>query len=62
VRLTRAGDGCRLSVGDTGPGLPPGAETAGFGLTIVRLMAQQLRAELAFEAAQPGLRVLVTAP
>jgi two-component sensor histidine kinase len=62
VRLSRASEGFRLSVGDAGPGLPADADTAGFGLTIVRLMAQQLRAELVFEAAQPGLRAVVTAP
>lgn len=63
VRLRRFGeDGFRLDVADEGPGLPESAESLGFGLTLVRLMAQQLRAELAFEAMQPGLRVVVKAP
>jgi two-component sensor histidine kinase len=60
VTLRRQGHGCRLTVQDAGPGLPEGA--GGFGLTVVRLLAQQLRADLAFEDAQPGLRAVVTAP
>lgn len=62
VTLARRGEGCRLAVEDRGPGLTAEAATAGFGLTMVRLMAQQLRAELAFEDAQPGLRAVVTLP
>jgi two-component sensor histidine kinase len=59
VSLKRDGDGLRLAVGDRGPGLAADREAQGFGLTIVRLMAQQLRAELAFEDAQPGLQAIV---
>jgi len=63
VRLTlrrRGEHGCMLAVEDDGPGLPAGAESAGFGLTMVRLLAQQLNARLAFESSQPGLRAVVT--
>ena len=62
VRLRRLDAGVRLVVEDGGPGLGSDADASGFGLTIVRLMCQQLRAELAFEDAQPGLRAVVTAP
>jgi two-component sensor histidine kinase len=62
VRLRRAGEGCRLEVEDGGPGLTADDADAGFGLTVVRLLVQQLRAELAFEDAQPGLRAVVTVP
>jgi two-component sensor histidine kinase len=60
VTLSRAGEGCRLAVQDGGPGLLDGADGTGFGLTVVRLLVQQLRADLAFEDAQPGLRAVVT--
>jgi len=60
VSLAREGDGFRLAVADRGPGLADPQAAEAFGLTIVRLMAQQLRASLVFEDAQPGLRALVT--
>jgi two-component sensor histidine kinase len=59
VTLRPAGAACRLTVQDDGPGLA--AEATGFGMTVVKLLVQQLRAELAFENAQPGLRAVVTA-
>lgn len=61
VVLRSAGDGFVLTVQDQGPGLPTAADQAGFGLTIVKLLAQQLSAEVAFEDAQPGVRAVVTA-
>jgi two-component sensor histidine kinase len=60
VSLTRRGEGFRLAVTDRGPGLADPEAAAGFGLTIVRLMTLQLRADLIFEDAQPGLRAVVT--
>ena len=62
IVLRRVGGGFVLTVQDQGPGLPAAAEKAGFGLTMVRLLAQQLSASVAFEDAQPGLRAVVTAP
>jgi len=61
VTLRPAGAGFALTVRDWGPGLPPAAEKAGFGLTIVKLLAQQISATVAFEDAQPGLRAVVCA-
>lgn len=61
VALRKAGAGLALSVEDDGPGLPAAAAEAGFGLTMVRLLAQQLNAKLSLEDAQPGLRAVVTA-
>jgi len=60
VTLRQSAGGLRLSVEDDGPGLAPDAEQNGFGLTMVRLMVQQLGATLALEGAQPGLRAVVT--
>lgn len=62
VLLRRAGAGFVLTVQDHGPGLQPDAEQAGFGLTMVKLLAQQLSASVNFEDAHPGLRAVVTVP
>lgn len=60
VRLRREGDGDGfvLSVEDEGPG-PEAATAPGFGLTMVRLLAQQIAAEFTLAAAQPGSRAVV---
>lgn len=64
LRSAAGGGGFVLTVQDHGPGLPEAArrEQAGFGLTMVKLLAQQLSASVAFEDARPGLRAVVTAP
>ncbi|MCR5877518.1 histidine kinase dimerization/phosphoacceptor domain -containing protein [Phenylobacterium sp. J367] len=51
-----------LVVADAGQGLPPAEDRNGFGLTIVNLLTQQLRARLSLEDMQPGLRATVTLP
>ena len=52
-----------IEVCDDGPGLPDSGEfEPGFGLTITNLLAQQLRATLTFESAQPGLRATLKLP
>ena len=61
VELHKTADGFTLTVQDGGPG-PDAAQTAGFGLTIVRLLAQQIGARFAMEDAQPGLRAVVRRP
>lgn len=58
--LQKANGGFKLSVEDDGPGLSPASAGAGFGLTMVRLLAQQLNARFTLEDAQPGLRAVVT--
>jgi len=63
IRLRTDGAGFALTVADKGAGLPPGAsEGGGFGLFMVRLLAQQLGAKVAWEDAQPGLAAVVTVP
>jgi two-component sensor histidine kinase len=62
VGLRRIADTFELSVGDNGVGFPPGPAPTGFGLTVVQLMAQQLRGRLETEATQPGLRLSVCVP
>jgi PAS domain S-box-containing protein len=51
-----------LVVADAGAGMTPEAARSGFGLTIVQLLAQQLKARLSLDDAQPGLRAVVTIP
>lgn len=60
VELRREPDALRLSVTDNGVGSP--ALAAGLGMTLIRLMSQQIRAALQVEPAQPGLRVAVSVP
>jgi two-component sensor histidine kinase len=60
VSLANHGDACVFTVADDGVGLadsPPA-----FGSTIVKLLCQQLHAELQLADAQPGLRATVTIP
>ena len=55
-------EGCVLSVEDDGVGLPPGPPPRKFGMTIVQLLCQQLRAKLDLRDLSPGLRAVVTIP
>ena len=62
IRCHRRDGEFDLEVADSGVGLPPPAERNGFGLTIAQLLAQQLKARLSLEDAQPGVRAVVTLP
>jgi two-component sensor histidine kinase len=62
VIVQRTAAGFDLQVCDDGVGMPPEAPKTGFGLTVVQLMAQQLRGRLDTAAAQPGLRLSVSVP
>jgi two-component sensor histidine kinase len=60
VRLSNGDELCRLVIADDGVGL--GGHEPGFGLTIVKLLGQQLHADLQIEDAQPGVRATVIVP
>ena len=60
VSLANLGPACVLTVADDGAGM--GGRPPGFGLTIVRLLCQQLHAELDIADAQPGVRATVAIP
>lgn len=62
VRVTlRCGtESCKLSIADDGVGL--GDRPAGLGLTIVRLLCQQLHADFSLDETGPGLKAAVHVP
>ncbi|HEX2561721.1 sensor histidine kinase, partial [Phenylobacterium sp.] len=62
IGLTRSERSFEMVVEDDGVGRPGEAPVAGFGLTIASLLAQQLRAEICLEDAEPGLKATVRCP
>jgi two-component sensor histidine kinase len=60
IRLARTEDACVLTVSDNGRGM--GEAPKGFGLTIVGLLCQQLRAQLEIVPGEPGVRAVVRTP
>jgi len=60
VSLADTGSACVLTIADDGVGMA--GHTPAFGSMIVKLLCQQLRAELQVTDAQPGARVTVTVP
>jgi len=60
VRLADRGDVCVFSVTDDGVGATGGSP--GFGSTIMKLLCQQLHAELVVSDAGPGVRATVALP
>ena len=60
VTLADRGGACVLAVADDGVGL--GSHQAGFGSALVKLLCQQLHADLEVVDAQPGVRATVTVP
>ena len=66
VGITRTEGEFRIEIADTGVGVgnsaSPGALGVGFGLTIVQLLCQQLKARSQTTPADPGTRVVVHLP
>lgn len=60
VALRQDSTGLELCVEDNGAGRS--SPTPGFGLTVVRLMVQQIRGQLDVSDLDPGLRATVTVP
>jgi two-component sensor histidine kinase len=61
IIIARTPEGFDLTVQDDGVGMPPDGGR-GFGLTIVQLLCQQLKAKLRIEDAAPGVRAVVSQP
>lgn len=62
VRLRPHTDGFELCIDDDGSGHPAPSTASGFGLTLIRLMVQQIRGRMQMTALDPGFRVSVTVP
>lgn len=66
IRIARGDDDFRIEIADNGVGMESsassGAPGAGFGLTIVQLLCQQLKARSETTSADPGTRVVVRLP
>lgn len=65
VRFAAHGDGYRLSVADTGPGLPDGLDLAtapGLGMKLVRSLTRQLKGQLEIDSRPSGTCFTVTFP
>lgn len=65
VRLEPTPQGCRLTVGDDGAGLPPEVDpltAQGLGMSIVQAQVRQLAGRLEIDRAPPGVRFTVTFP
>jgi two-component sensor histidine kinase len=60
VSLANLGTACVLTVADDGTGM--GGRPPAFGSTIVKLLSQQLHAQLEIADVQPGVRTKVTIP
>lgn len=62
VSLQQVDKGFELTVADDGAGLTEDPPIPGFGLTVARLMARQIRGRLEISPLAPGVRVMLTAP
>lgn len=62
VGISRHEDEFRIEISDTGVGMANSASSGGFGLTIVQLLCQQLKARSETTPADPGTRVVVYLP
>jgi PAS domain S-box-containing protein len=62
VGITRVDDDFRIEITDDGVGVENSAASGGFGLTIVQLLCQQLKARSETTSAEPGTRVVVHLP
>ena len=62
VGVSRLNGDFRIEITDDGVGLDKETSTSGFGLTIVQLLCQQLKAKWETTDAEPGTRVVVLLP
>ncbi len=62
ISVTRQNGDFRIEITDDGVGLDKDARPSGFGLTIVQLLCQQLKAKCETTDAEPGTRVVVLLP
>ncbi len=62
VGISRIDDAFRIEITDDGVGVEASTRSSGFGLTIVQLLCQQLKANCQTTDASPGTRVVINLP
>lgn len=62
VGVSRQEGEFRIEITDDGVGLDKDTKPSGFGLTIVQLLCQQLKARYETSDAEPGVRIVVVVP
>jgi two-component sensor histidine kinase len=62
VGIRRTNGDFRIEITDDGVGVSSAAKSSGFGLTIIQLLCQQLKAKSETKDAEPGTRVLIDLP
>ena len=62
VGISRIDDAFRIEITDDGVGVVTSTRSSGFGLTIVQLLCQQLKANCLTTDASPGTRVVINLP
>ena len=62
VGIKRTNGDFRIEIADDGVGIESSAKSSGFGLTIIQLLCQQLKAKSETTDAQPGTRVVINLP
>jgi two-component sensor histidine kinase len=62
VGITRIDEAFRIEITDDGVGMTASTRSSGFGLTIVQLLCQQLKAKCETTDAAPGARVVINLP
>ena len=62
IGVSRHDGDFRIEITDNGVGIDKDAKVSGFGLTIVQLLCQQLKATMETTDAEPGVRIVVLLP
>lgn len=62
VGIQRGAGDFRIEIRDDGVGVTSSAKSSGFGLTIIQLLCQQLKAKSETTDAEPGTRVVINLP
>jgi PAS domain S-box-containing protein len=62
VGIQRTNGDFRIEITDDGVGIESSAKSSGFGLTIIQLLCQQLKAKSETTDAEPGTRVVINLP
>jgi PAS domain S-box-containing protein len=62
VGIKRTNGDFRIEITDDGVGVSSAAKSSGFGLTIIQLLCQQLKAKSETTDAEPGTRVVINLP